>query len=512
MSTKVYRYGCKIPPKEIVKQIDEQLRLVFIYRLCLWRASITSRELYRQRRREHFPELEATENELKRQREIFSILDPKEDKKARQELKIRIQQLNAKHKEQRDAAKNEPKFEATVAEDRERETVLRKALRAHLSSMGLFYGTYMLAEEADKRAKQGKMDPAHPRWDGTGSLGIQLQGGRSAAQLFRMKDANIRIEQTELSHWENRKYGFDNNLSTEEPGEKPGRKKGARTIVHYRLCSKDHKAVFIPMQTMYHRALPEDSKVTWAKLVVGRSGERKIYSIQFTVESKLNERQEFGSGTVVVCLNEDTIKYADLFDVDNPQIFAFDPRLARVAQLQSTRDQERDRMVATIKGWMHSQEDDDDGEGLDLPEWLREEVERNTTNASCRKLCRLFRLWSANRIQNDEDILEKLSKWVYHENHLYQWQEDMRGNALRARKNAYRVFAAQMRRKYRSLIIDDRNLNAPELKTFDRNESALSEFRLILKQSFGTDFVQEISGVSCAEMIEHLSEKKTSAA
>lgn len=508
MSTKVYRYGCKIPPKDIAKQIDDQLRLVFLYRLCLWRASIASRELYRQRRRECFPELEATEKELKRQQEIFSILDPKEDRKARQELKIRVQQLKAKHREQREAAKADPVFEDLVSEDKGREVVLRKALRGHLSQQGLFYGTYMLAEEADKRARQGRMDPARPRWDGTGSLGIQLQGGRTVAALFSGKDANIRIEPTLLERWNARRPNcgdFDDQLHyNDEVGQKPGQHKGARTIVHYRLCSKEHKAVFIPLHTVYHRALPADSKVTWAKLVVNRSGDRKNYSIQFTFDSKANERSEFGAGTVVICLNEDTVRYADLYTLNEVSTFEFDPRLARVAQLQSTRDKERDQMVALIRGWIEDRDE--------TPDWLLEELAHNTTNASCRRLCRLYRRWTYNRVEGDVEIVEKFKKWVYHENHLYQWQEDMRGGALRRRKDAYRNFAAKMRRQFRSLVIDNRNLNAPELKTFDRNESALSEFRLLVKQSFGADYVQEISGATCVEMIEQLSEKKIAAA
>lgn len=491
MATKVYRYGCMEPTIEERALIDEQLFLAHRYRVMLWHLAAASRAQYRQRRLEHFPELERVEAEVARLSELFGLLDPKGDRAMRREIKIEIQRLKARAKELRQVAKECTAFAADVAADREREGVLQRALRAVFSSWGLYSGTYLCVEDAALRARKGIDDPAEPRWDGSGVLGIQLQGGRTAADIASGRDPSIHI------------------VPPQRAGK--GHRAGSRSVARYRVCSRERKPVCITLRCMVDRDLPSDAKVTWAKLVVSRSGAcsrgtpRYAYSLQLTVESEANARREFGAGTVAVCFQNDVVTYAD--DGDGVErtfdVTSYCPRLSgrKIQDLQSIRDKNRNHALGLIRGWCERQEE--------TPEWLLEEIESCLNARSCRRTVRLV-----ERIADmvDNDLLKALREWVYHENHLWQWQADARQNELRARKDAYRRFAADLRRKYRHVLIDSRRLDAPERKTAERNQLGLHELRLAIRHSFGPEYAHEVTGLSCAEMFERFGDAKERAA
>lgn len=492
MTTKVYRFGCARPSKAIRDQISEQLWLAYRYRLMLWHHSMASRALYRQRRRDHFPELERVEKELERQRELLGLLDSKTERAARQALKVEIQRLRARARELRAEAKSSESFSAIVDADKAREGELQRAIRGASSHLGLYTGTYLCVEDAWKRARSGKYDPARPYWDCTGILGIQLQNGRSVANVTSGRDPSIHI------------------VPPDRKGK--GRRSGSRTIVRYRIRSRNRLPVTVDLQTMVHRDLPADSKVTWAKLAVSRSGGRLIYSVQLTLESAANERTEFGGGYVAVCLHNDVVMYAG--EGERERVFAFDARLDKADELQSIRDKQRNGAVGLIRAWCERQDD--------APDWLLEEVEANCNRASCRRAVRLVWRFSAlfprplnardskmfDRLIGTKDVVG----FVYHENHLYQWQSDLRTNALRARKDAYLKWASDLRRKYRHVLLDSRRLDAPERKTESRNGAGLSELRQAIKNSFGPEYVHAVTGISCAEMFERLADESARAA
>lgn len=500
---KVYRYGTGFTrsqelngsvihwalSEEDEAAVDEQLLLAHRYRYKLWQLSMAARELYRQRRRAFFPELEETEAELTRQEEIYLVLDAKEHKEQRQALKVELQRLQARAKELREAAKTNAEFDGLIQADRRRSDILYRSFRAIFAGFGLYSGTYQLVEEADRRAKMGRFDPVRPRWDGTGCLGIQIQGGTSTALVLGCKEPWLQIEPV-------------NRVGK-------GKRQGSFTTARYRVRSENKKPVFVTIPLMYHRDLPEDAKITWVKLVVAKSGLRKIYSLQLTVESEKNFRQEFGTGRAAVCFNKDTITWQGEHDPE-PQVLVYDPRLGKADDLQAIRDKNRNGAIGLIRAWAERADD--------VPEWLMEELEKNTTGASCRRAVGfVYRIERERDTYNaqvaagqaalytrdmlpDDALITTLKEWVTHEDHLYQWQADLRKNALAGRKYAYRCFAAKLRREYKEVLLDSRRLDVPERRTKERNDQGLYELKLAIKHSLGADAVHDVTGVDCVDM------------
>jgi hypothetical protein len=510
MATKVYKYGCKKPDYETCNAIGDQLYLAHRYRLVLWHISKASRELYRQRRRETFPQIAEMEKELEKLSELFSMLDTDsaEMRAERKRIKTAIANMRAELRRTKNEVKEDAAFQAILSQDQEREKLLRKAARGCISSLGLYSGTYQLIEEADKQSRKGKEDPKRPIFDGTGCLGIQIRN----FPLARVYEPNPWVQV------------IPGNLEG-------GRRMRMRGNVLYRLRSEDRKPVLINLKTMISRPLPADAQIAWCKLKVDRIANRKLYSVQFTITSDALDRTEFGCGDVVICLDNDRIIYADKDAINNPKEFVHKVDLTRVFELQQTRDRLRNEMIKRLHAWCEDQDE--------IPEWFLDTLDSNTANRSSRRLMQFFENWKANldksqeakekflanmssndkplnpqrlkriaatfessNMPNSKEMLDKMRKWVYHENHLYEWQENMRDNLLKTRKLAYLTFARQLRLKYRNVILDDRKLELPTQKDVDANSAAFCSFRLAIRNSFGANCVFEASGNTPFQMLE----------
>ena len=60
----------------------------------------------------------------------------------------------------------------------------RARVKVARAECGVYWGTYLLVEAAVDAAVKSKTDPAFRRWDGRGRLGVQIQGGMPAGELF----------------------------------------------------------------------------------------------------------------------------------------------------------------------------------------------------------------------------------------------------------------------------------------------------------------------------------------
>lgn len=480
MMTKVYAYGCDRVPPGMAAAVREQLLLAHRYRLALWNLDMAGRTLYREQRREHCPELAKAEEDLARVTELLSITDRKEMPKEHHALKVEMQRLRAQCRELRLAAKENAALIAANAEAKRLQGVLQRALRNVFSrTYGLYSGTYLHVEAAARSANGGKEDPVRPLWRGTGVLAIQLQGGRTPAQIHSGNDPSIWIER---------------------PSRQGGRKKRSQTHATYRVASRSGKPVAFRTPLMFHRDLPADARVTWAKLVVTRRvkqhGDCLRYSLQLTVQSDLHGRKEFGEGEVAVSFKDDLVTYAGRGEA--PRTYRLDMREGAISGLQSVRDKLRNQTIGALVRWCENQDEP--------PEWLLDELDAIENGKSCR---RLYRLRSRLNGVIDHDVQKMLDEWAYRENHLYAYQGNMRETKLRRRKDEHRCFAAMLRRKYRTLIVDSRILSSPERMTDERRWLGLHELRLALIQSFGPGHHAKVSGDSCEHLIERFDAKQT---
>jgi len=70
-------------------------------------------------------------------------------------------------------------------------SVLVRSLRA-ASGLSGSWGSYLLVEAAVDSAKQHPEEPRFRRWDGTGRVGVQLQGGLSVDDVLAGIDTRLR--------------------------------------------------------------------------------------------------------------------------------------------------------------------------------------------------------------------------------------------------------------------------------------------------------------------------------
>lgn len=481
--TVVYRYGCGPIPRETRLAIREQLWIAYRYKVMLWHLSMAGRNLYRELRRKHFPELVELELELGRVQELIGLLerdmfDSAEAFKAEsQRLKVEKQHLLARLRALKLAAKEDVAFNAEVAAAQLKQVELGRALRKVFSrTFGLYSGTYLVTEAASTSANAGKEDPVRPRWngglvDGDGVLAIQLQGGRNVPTLMGGTDPSIHVE----------------------PPARPGKGVAGRTTVHYRLRSEEGKAVLISLPVQFSRPFPADTKVTWVKLVVSKVHERRFeYSVHFILESEFDKarRRGQGAGVVAVCFKGDEITLADEHGYREHLTPYAEP--TKLRDLQSIRDKMRNETIGQLVGWLDRQ---------DAPlDWVREEIQTIEERKSSRRLYHLCERMRREKVGSPE--LEKyLAAWAYRENHLYWWWACFTKNALRKRQDDFRVLASRLRKRYRHIVVDARKLNDPSRLDVDRRWRGLHSLRLTLKNAV-TEDAFEVKGDSCEELLE----------
>jgi hypothetical protein len=124
---------------------------------------------------------------------------------------------------------------------------------------------------------------------------------------------------------------------------------------------------------------------------------------------------------------------------------------SKIEDLQSIRDKLHNAIRTRLKDWL---------EANPHPEWLDEATEHMHAWKRLARLDCLVVEWRGKRFDGDTAILKALEAWRKQERHLWQWQENSRDQLLEWRKNYYREFAAAMRRRYRTVAVEDMDLRS----------------------------------------------------
>jgi hypothetical protein len=476
---RVYSYGCGKLSKEARQAIDNQLWLAYQYRFQLWNLSIAARNAYREIRAQIIPDLVDTEVKLKQAKELILILSDKEltakerniNKKSLFLAKVAKEQYQAKLNKLRLEAKTNQSMTDAVNLINYRRNELLKALRKVFSSiLGLYWGTYSKIEADARMAESGREDPVRPTWKQSGVLVCQLRGV-TTSDVLSGKNTCVRIQ----------------------PITREGKSKlvGSRTTAQYRIASNKSAPVWVDLPIMYHRDLPVDADIKYVKLVVKKLREGRFhYSLQFTLKSSFVVKTGLGAGVAAICFANDKAtvqcEYGPCLELD---IGLDQGIVSKIKDLQAIRQKQAIAAIGLLNGWCDRQDE--------LPEWVLGEIEATKTSLSCRKLYHL-----RNRLRHliDARVMEHLDKWAYKENHLYWWQYDARINMLRNRSDRYKCIAADLRRKYRNILVDSRKLDLPKRKTAARNDLAIHDLKTHIHNAFGSTAIK-VTGESCKAML-----------
>jgi len=410
---------------------------------------------------------------------------------------------NAALREARRAQRESGDLTALSDAVNERAAEMQRAARA---SCGVYWGSYLLVEAAMQAARGAPMydgpepnDPRFSRWDGQGAIGVQVQGGMAAADVFG-DDQRIQIAIV--------------------PDRNPNRRR-PRTFATLRMrvgSDEQRGPIWAEFPMVLHRPLPEDSRIKQAAVTVRRIGPREEWALTITLALDSVREASRGEGEVAVDLGwrligdelrvaawhasdgqsgELRLRYADMAALTLPQ------------SLRSTRDTGFLPALAKLRQALES---------LEAPQWFRDATATLAQWRSPARLAALVLRWKAARFDGDGAAFTDAEAWRYHDHHLWTWESDQRQGGLRRRREIYRVFAAMLSRRYATVVLEAFDLRkvarlpVAESQTTEnetargnRQLAAVSELRTTLINAFrgrggsGQEVPAQDSTHECAE-------------
>jgi Putative transposase DNA-binding domain len=469
--TMVYSYGCR-GPREGVEEVDGQIWLAHRYYNKLVELRRAQADECENIRRDKFPAFAASEKavadanaEIERLLAEIGRANAKERRKtATPEQKA---SLTAARKARKDAWAQRKEIRAAINADAALQSALAAVyvkyqgtlipgterregglLKDARSSCGVYWGTYLKSEAAfEMAAKTSKGAPRFARWEHDGQIAVQIQGGATWLDILNRKGRVANLLRVEP-------------LATNRTG------KSARPWL-VSICIRtddDRKPVWAKVKMYLHRDLPADAVVMGAALVRKASAVHRMsdgtfkpnysWSLQFTLRT-FEKKPRATTGAVGIDLGwrlmpDGSIRVAYWLGDDDKKGELRLPasvlsRWEKSRSLQGIRDRNFDAMRARLANWKATLPV--------IPEWLAEATKFMGQWRAKGKLARVVIGWQP--IDGDGEILAELKAWQLQDAHLWQWEVANTRKAQRIRLHLYREFAAEMRKRYARVIVED---------------------------------------------------------
>ena len=289
---------------------------------------------------------------------------------------------------------------------------------------------------AAMRNRRKGAPPKFRRWDASGKTAVQLQKGLPVNDVDE-NDTRLRIREVKI------------------------RSRGkVKAVASLRIGSARRKPIWADIPFHMHRPLPAGANIKWAWLLARRVGAKVSWKIQFTVSRACGWAKPdlAKSGKVGIDLGwrkvEDGRRVACWVGDDGARGTLVIPtkelsRWQKAKDLRSIRDKNFNEVLRTITLWLKAHEN--------LPEWLRTRAATIHAWRSEARLASLVIQWRNARFDGDDEIFDQLERWRRHDKHLLQWEVNQEGKAIRWRNGVYRKFAAMIRRRYHTVILEDIN-------------------------------------------------------
>jgi predicted RNA-binding Zn-ribbon protein involved in translation (DUF1610 family) len=297
-----------------------------------------------------------------------------------------------------------------------------------------------------------KKHPKYHRYEGSGSLFTQIQGGIPHTGVV------------EPNPW------FYITGS------------GRTRLAWIRIDSIGQAPVYTVVPFIMHRDLPI-CRIKGVSLVRKRCATKISWEIQINCEGVFESDSATNKECVAIDLGWRKTptgrKIAHLISTTGEQDVLEIPakmlaRWEQVDDLQSVRDDKFNAVLMILGRWLKTHT---------LPEWLAEKTRHIHAWRSQNRLAGLIFRWRHERFPGDEAIFHLLdgspadsntrksniscscchngrhlkhwNGWRCWDKHLYEWQENLRQKAIRWRKDYYRKFAARLSRRYGILRVED---------------------------------------------------------
>jgi hypothetical protein len=327
-------------------------------------------------------------------------------------------------------------------------------IRSARNQCGVSWGTYLLVEAAAGDAFSdtslysldgNPTDPRFQRWTGEGEVGVQLQGGLSADEASKGADTQLRITLPDPRAW-------DRTQQTHRECEQWAR----QAELSMRIESEGRKPIWASWRMDMHRSLPPGSTIKWAVVHRVQVGPYSQWYVTLTLDVPASFRRPSGIGTVAVDVGwrviGDEMRIAGWQDADGQtgelRLSARDIAvLCAPEQMRSERDVRFDVARARLLGWLRQRPQD-------LPDWLTKATSTLHAWRSEARLAALWSRWSMHRFSGDASAYDALTSWQARARHEWAVESRARKQALRRRREKYRVWAARLAEKYDTIVIE----------------------------------------------------------
>jgi hypothetical protein len=369
-----------------------------------------------------------------------------------------------------------------------------------------YWGNYLTIEQSADQVRTmalyepdglSPLDPKFQRWPrleydnnavaeprGDGQVGIQLQGGLAVSGLPGT-DSRIRLVK-----------GPDGPL-------------GYQTwALWLRLESDGRAPVWGHWPILLHRPIPAgaivdgefvETKIKWARVSCRTVGTREIWSCELTIDIPGEHTHTLDREAADVIAVEllwtpidgHRIRAATWLDSTGQRgEIVLESRFVRgmkkASNLRSIRDILLNELRPPLAQLLRESKDA-------LPRWLIEAGNTLLLWKSPERFLNLAKRWRAERCDAAREAYDLLQAWELRNNHLWDYEVGARRGRLNWRKNLYRNLAAQWSRRYKAVLLPDRDLSK-EAAFGDESEwrflASPQELRDSLRHAFGPDAIE----------------------
>lgn len=345
------------------------------------------------------------------------------------------------------------------------ETARKATVKAAYHDSGLYWPNYndVLAAYGVARRQPGELR-FHSWRQGEGKLSMAWPTGLPVTRLLAGGDNMLQIDPVPEAAWTSPIRGERRRLS--------------RTVVRLRIGSERQDGarptpIWLELPVVLHRPLPAGGLVRQAAVLRERVGAAVRWKLVLTVELPADEVSPVPRGEGRIGIDVGWRKTADGLriaawsddlgrtgEVVLPA--AWLSEMGRVEDLQSLRDQHVNAIKAALGAWVKA--------APGVPAWLRENVRTLAQWRAAGRLVALERRWRVERFAGDDAGYQMLSEWARRDLHLWEWESHLRDQLIRQRRERYRVFAADVVRRYREVVME-----AFDLRPMARRDQAATD-------------------------------------
>lgn len=347
--------------------------------------------------------------------------------------------------------------------------VAAEAQRQARAGSALYSGTYLIAERAFKNSRKGP-PPVFKRYDGSGTIGVQLAGGMSLEEAIDGKSNLLRLELPEL---------------TERMATK-GKDKGRQAIGYCWLRVKSgekRKPIWAKIPFVYSREFPKDAKIMFAVLDRKRVGTVFHWQLRFEIRTSF-KRQERPDNDKRVAVHlgyrlfEQGIRVAVTLDEDGKRDELYMPnslvgRFLYVDDLKSIQKKQFNLAQDAFWDWRKTLKA--------APDWFMEASETAYAWRDTERLAQLILRWADNRFDGDTKLHPSLTLlkewadgrapcssramqdtatafglfryWTSWNRHMVDWIANQHRKPSITRDQFYRTFVRKLRSEYGVVVM-----------------------------------------------------------